>query len=45
MVIGEPLDVPGDADQAAIEAKRVELERRLHALERRAVELLSEAGR
>jgi len=45
MVIGEPLEVPGDADEAAIEVRRAELERRLLALQRRAGDLLSEAGR
>ena len=29
IAIGEPLDVPGDADESAIEASRLELERRL----------------
>jgi lysophospholipid acyltransferase (LPLAT)-like uncharacterized protein len=40
IAIGEPLDVPGDADETAIEEKRVELERRLEALQVRTLEML-----
>jgi hypothetical protein len=36
----EPFYVPGDADDAALEAARVELEARLHALKPRALSLL-----
>jgi lysophospholipid acyltransferase (LPLAT)-like uncharacterized protein len=45
MVIGEPLDVPAGADDETQEAKRVELERRLRELERRAVDLLVRPAR
>ena len=41
LVVGEPFDVARDADSARIEAARAELDRRLHALERRARELIS----
>jgi lysophospholipid acyltransferase (LPLAT)-like uncharacterized protein len=41
IAIGEPFDVPPDADDAAIEAARQELERRLQALEQRARALLA----
>jgi lysophospholipid acyltransferase (LPLAT)-like uncharacterized protein len=41
LVVGEPFDVARDADSAGIEAARAELDRRLHALERRARELIS----
>jgi lysophospholipid acyltransferase (LPLAT)-like uncharacterized protein len=40
LVFGEPLEVPPDADADAIEAGRRELERRLHAIERRAREMV-----
>jgi len=40
MVIGAPLEVPGDADEPAVEHMRVELEERLEALQGRALELL-----
>jgi hypothetical protein len=40
IVVGAPLEVPGDADQDAIEAARAELERRLNALEPEALALL-----
>jgi hypothetical protein len=36
LAMGEPLDVPGDTDDAGIEAARRSLETRLHALEERA---------
>ena len=38
--IGEPLDVPGDADDTALERARARLDERLHALEVRASALL-----
>jgi lysophospholipid acyltransferase (LPLAT)-like uncharacterized protein len=41
VVVGEPLFVPGDADAGALEAKRVELESILAALENRALNLLA----
>jgi lysophospholipid acyltransferase (LPLAT)-like uncharacterized protein len=41
LVVGEPFIVARDADAAGIEAARAELDRRLHALERRAQELIS----
>jgi lysophospholipid acyltransferase (LPLAT)-like uncharacterized protein len=40
IAVGEPLYVPGDADESGIEAGRQELERRLGALEQRAKSLL-----
>ncbi len=40
VAIGEPIDVPADADEDAIESARVELERALVALEDRAKSLL-----
>jgi hypothetical protein len=42
MVIGAPMDVPGDASPEAIEHKRVELEQRLADLQRRALTMLAE---
>lgn len=42
LVIGEPMRVPADASDADLEQSRVELERRLKALEQRAVELVNE---
>lgn len=44
MVIGAPLDVPGDSDAGTIERKRVELEQSLADLQRRALELLRESA-
>jgi len=41
MVIGAPLEVPGDADAATIEQKRLELEQCLAALQQRALTLLA----
>src|SRR5687767_9188469 len=41
VVVGEPLFVAGDADAAGLEAKRVELEVVLAALEARALNLLT----
>jgi lysophospholipid acyltransferase (LPLAT)-like uncharacterized protein len=41
LAIGAPLDVPGNAGEAGIEAARVELERRLADLERQALAALS----
>ena len=43
LVIGEPFDVPGDADEAGIESARRLLEDRLHVLEQRALELVRHA--
>ena len=40
LVIGAPLEVPRDATADQLEASRLELERRLHALEQRASALL-----
>jgi len=40
LAIGQPFEVPPDADEAAIEAGRLELETRLTRLQARAVELL-----
>ncbi len=40
MVMGEPFHIPPDADEAALEAARVELESRLNALKPRALALL-----
>jgi lysophospholipid acyltransferase (LPLAT)-like uncharacterized protein len=40
MVIGAPLDVPADADDEAMEAKRLDLEQRLADLQSRALTLL-----
>jgi lysophospholipid acyltransferase (LPLAT)-like uncharacterized protein len=40
VAIGAPLEVPREASGEELEAARVELERRLTALERRAAELL-----
>jgi lysophospholipid acyltransferase (LPLAT)-like uncharacterized protein len=40
MVMGEPFYVPGDADEAAMERARVELEQRLNALKPEARALL-----
>ncbi len=39
LVVGEPMHVPADASGADLEERRLDLERRLHALERRALEL------
>ena len=41
VAVGAPIDVPRDADEAALERKRVELEESLYALERRASALLT----
>jgi hypothetical protein len=40
LVVGEPFNVPGSADDVAIEAARGELEKRLWQLEVRALELV-----
>ncbi len=40
IAMGEPFDVPSDADEAALEAARLDLEARLTGLERRAMEML-----
>jgi len=42
LVVGEPFHVPGDADDDAIEAARLDLETRLQALETRAANLLAD---
>jgi lysophospholipid acyltransferase (LPLAT)-like uncharacterized protein len=44
IAVGEPFDVPADADEAVIESARQMLERRLHALEERALVLIRNAG-
>jgi lysophospholipid acyltransferase (LPLAT)-like uncharacterized protein len=41
LVVGEPIDVPADADENLIEAKRLEVESALRLLDRRTAELLS----
>jgi lysophospholipid acyltransferase (LPLAT)-like uncharacterized protein len=41
LVVGEPFTVARDTDAAGIEAARADLNRRLHALERRARELIT----
>ena len=38
--MGEPFDVPADADEAALETARLTLEQRLLALEARAREMI-----
>src|SRR5262245_44233065 len=40
LVFGEPIEIPADADDAAMEQKRRELEDHLNALQPRALELL-----
>src|SRR4029077_20168385 len=40
LVVGEPFDVPPDADESAIELARATLDQRLLGLELRALELL-----
>lgn len=40
LAVGKPIDVPADADEATLEARRVELEKVLRGLERRAAALL-----
>jgi lysophospholipid acyltransferase (LPLAT)-like uncharacterized protein len=41
LAVGEPFDVPADADDRAIEAARAKLEARLHDLEQQAAALLA----
>ena len=41
LVVGEPIDVPRDADEATLEASRQLLEERLRALESRALAMLT----
>ena len=41
IAIGPPLDVPADADEAAIESARIKLERRLGQLQERALEMIN----
>jgi lysophospholipid acyltransferase (LPLAT)-like uncharacterized protein len=43
LVVGEPLEVPGDLADDRLEGMRLELERRLSALERRALALLEKS--
>ena len=45
LAVGAPVEVPRDADDAVIEAKRTELERVLGELQQRAQALLAESGR
>jgi lysophospholipid acyltransferase (LPLAT)-like uncharacterized protein len=40
IAMGEPFDVPADADDAALEAARLTLEERLHTLEARAIAMI-----
>lgn len=40
IAVGEPIPVPTDADDAALEAKRAALEQALHVAERRSTEML-----
>jgi lysophospholipid acyltransferase (LPLAT)-like uncharacterized protein len=40
IAMGEPLEVPHDADEAGIESARLQLEERLRTLESRALELI-----
>ncbi|HTL02267.1 MAG TPA: lysophospholipid acyltransferase family protein, partial [Vicinamibacterales bacterium] len=42
LAVGAPIDVPGDATESTIEAKRLEVEAALASLERRAAALLRE---
>jgi hypothetical protein len=44
IAMGEPLDVPGNADESAVEAARLQLEDRLRSLETRALELIRTGG-
>jgi lysophospholipid acyltransferase (LPLAT)-like uncharacterized protein len=44
IAMGEPLEVPNDADEAAIESARLQLEERLRTLESRALELIRSGG-
>jgi hypothetical protein len=41
VAVGAPLDVPREADDMTIEAKRVELESVLESLRQRALEMLA----
>jgi len=41
IAMGEPLEVPTDADEAALESARLTLEKRLAALETRALQMIS----
>jgi lysophospholipid acyltransferase (LPLAT)-like uncharacterized protein len=40
LVVGEPMEVPADASDEDLDAARIDLEARLAAAERRAVQLL-----
>jgi hypothetical protein len=42
LTVGAPIEVSREADESALEAKRVEVEQSLYALERRAAQLLKE---
>jgi lysophospholipid acyltransferase (LPLAT)-like uncharacterized protein len=44
IAMGEPLDVPDDADEGGVEAARLQLEHRLRTLESRALELIRSGG-
>ena len=44
LVVGTPIDVPADADESALEGKRMELEQSLHALEGRAAAMLNRSS-
>ena len=41
LCVGAPIEVPAEADEATLEAKRVELEQSLFALERRAAQMMT----
>jgi lysophospholipid acyltransferase (LPLAT)-like uncharacterized protein len=41
LAVGAPIDVPADADEATLEAKRVELEQALFSLEQRAAAMIT----
>lgn len=45
LTVGAPIDVPADADEAMLEAKRAEIERSLFSLETRAVAMLGSPPR
>jgi lysophospholipid acyltransferase (LPLAT)-like uncharacterized protein len=44
IAMGEPLEVPNDADEAGIESARLQVEERLRTLESRALELIRSGG-
>ena len=43
LAVGKPIDVSADADEAAVDVKRVEVENALYALEHRAAALLNQS--